>query len=102
MHTFHTAGAPPTWGRSCLPTRGSAQKINAEHQKVARANHIGAITEARVLRAFRDFIAKGNVIELAVAVVIGAASGKLVDSLVKDIIMLPMGLILGRVDFSNL
>lgn len=53
-------------------------------------------------REFRDFIARGNVIDLAVAVVIGAAFGKIVDSLVKDVIMPPIGLILGNVDFSNL
>jgi large conductance mechanosensitive channel len=55
-----------------------------------------------MLKEFREFIARGNVIDLAVGVVIGAAFGKIVDSLVKDIIMPPIGLILGKVDFSNL
>jgi large conductance mechanosensitive channel len=55
-----------------------------------------------MLKEFRDFIARGNVIDLAVAVVIGAAFGKLVNSLVEGIIMPPIGLILGGVDFSNL
>lgn len=45
---------------------------------------------------------RGNIIDLAVAVVIGAAFGKIVDSLVKDVIMPPIGLILGNVNFSNL
>jgi large conductance mechanosensitive channel len=55
-----------------------------------------------MLREFKEFIARGNVVDLAVAVVIGAAFGKIVDSLVKDIIMPPIGLILGKVDFANL
>ena len=55
-----------------------------------------------MLQEFRSFIARGNVLDLAVGVMIGAAFGKIVDSLVKDIIMPPIGLILGRVDFSNL
>lgn len=55
-----------------------------------------------MLKEFKEFIARGNVIDLAVAVVIGAAFGKLVTSLVEGIIMPPLGLLLGRVDFSNL
>jgi large conductance mechanosensitive channel len=55
-----------------------------------------------MLKEFRDFIARGNVLDLAVAVIIGAAFGKIVASLVEGIIMPPIGLILGRVDFSNL
>ena len=50
---------------------------------------------------FRDFAVKGNVIDLAVAVIIGAAFGKIVDSLVKDIIMPIIGKIFGGLDFSN-
>ena len=55
-----------------------------------------------MLKEFRDFIARGNVIDLAVAVVIGAAFGRIVTSLVEGIIMPPLGMLLGRVDFSNL
>lgn len=51
---------------------------------------------------FRDFIARGNVVDLAVGVIIGAAFGKIVTSLVEQVIMPPIGLALGRVDFSNL
>jgi large conductance mechanosensitive channel len=54
-----------------------------------------------VLKEFRDFIARGNVLDLAVAVVIGAAFAKIVDSLVTDIIMPPLGFVLKGVDFSN-
>src|SRR5213595_1691537 len=55
-----------------------------------------------MLKEFREFIARGNVVDLAVAVVIGAAFGKIVTSLVEGIIMPPIGLLLGRVDFSSL
>jgi len=55
-----------------------------------------------MLKGFRDFAIRGNVIDLAIGIIMGAAFGKIVTSLVNDIIMPPIGLILGRVDFSNL
>jgi large conductance mechanosensitive channel len=55
-----------------------------------------------MLKEFREFIARGNVIDLAVAVVIGAAFGKIITSLVEGVIMPPIGLALGKVDFANL
>ena len=55
-----------------------------------------------IMSEFRDFAVKGNAIDLAVGVIIGAAFGRIVDSLVKDVIMPPIGLMLGQVDFSNL
>ena len=55
-----------------------------------------------MIKEFRDFIARGNVIDLAVGVIIGAAFGKIVTSLVDQIIMPPIGLLLGKVDFSEL
>lgn len=55
-----------------------------------------------VLKEFREFAVKGNVIDLAVGVIIGAAFGKIVDSLVADIIMPAVSLVFGRLDFSNL
>jgi len=54
-----------------------------------------------MLTEFRDFAVKGNVIDLAVAVIIGGAFGKIVDSLVKDIIMPLIGRLFGGLDFSN-
>lgn len=51
---------------------------------------------------FKAFISRGNVVDLAVAVVIGAAFGKIVDSFVKDVITPPIGLLIGGVDFTNL
>src|SRR5688500_19920424 len=53
-------------------------------------------------KEFKEFIAKGNVIDLAVGVVIGAAFGKIITSLVEGIIMPPIGLLLGKVDFGSL
>ncbi len=53
-------------------------------------------------KEFKEFAVKGNAIDLAIGLVIGAAFSKIVDSLVKDIIMPPIGILLGKVDFSNL
>jgi large conductance mechanosensitive channel len=55
-----------------------------------------------MLKEFKQFALKGNVIDLAVGVIIGGAFGKIVSSLVEDIIMPPIGRLLGHVDFSNL
>ena len=55
-----------------------------------------------MFKEFREFIMRGNVIDLAVGIVIGVAFGAIVNSLVKDIIMPPIGLLLGKVDFANL
>ena len=55
-----------------------------------------------MLKDFRDFIMRGNVLDMAVGIIIGAAFGTIVSSIVKDIIMPPIGLVLGNVDFTNL
>lgn len=55
-----------------------------------------------ILKEFRDFAVRGNVVDMAVGIIIGAAFGTVVKSLVADIIMPPIGLALGNVDFSNL
>jgi len=55
-----------------------------------------------MLKEFRDFALRGNVLELAVAVVLGAAFGRIVTSLVDDVLMPPLGLLLGGVDFREL
>lgn len=55
-----------------------------------------------MLKEFREFIARGNVIDLAVGVVIGAAFGKIVTSLVEGLIMPPIGMVTGRVDFASM
>lgn len=53
-------------------------------------------------KEFRDFIARGNVMDLAVAVIIGAAFGRIITTLVEGVLMPPVGLLLGNVDFSSL
>ncbi len=55
-----------------------------------------------MLKEFKEFIMRGNVVDMAVGIIIGAAFGTIVKSLVSDVIMPPMGLLLGNVDFSNL
>jgi len=55
-----------------------------------------------VVKEFKDFISRGNVVDLAVGVIIGAAFGKIVTSLVTDIIMPPIGMLLAGIDFANL
>jgi large conductance mechanosensitive channel len=55
-----------------------------------------------IIKEFREFVSRGNVIDLAVGVIIGAAFGKIVSSLVADIIMPPLGLLLGNIDFNHI
>ncbi len=55
-----------------------------------------------VIKEFREFAVKGNVVDMAVGVVIGAAFGKIVSSLVADLIMPPLGLVIGGINFTNL
>lgn len=62
--------------------------------------YLGGILKG-MIKEFKEFAMKGNVIDLAVGVVIGSAFGKIIDSLVKDIIMPPIGLLAGGVDFSH-
>lgn len=55
-----------------------------------------------MIREFKEFIQRGSVVDLAIGVILGTAFGKIVSSLVNDIIMPPIGLLLGKVDFTNL
>lgn len=55
-----------------------------------------------MLKEFKEFVARGNVMDMAVGIIIGAAFGKIVTSFVNDVLMPPLGLLLGKVDFSNL
>jgi len=55
-----------------------------------------------MVKEFKEFIMRGNVVDMAVGIIIGAAFGAIVNSLVRDVIMPPIGLALGRVDFTNL
>ncbi len=63
---------------------------------------MGVGYEDVMFKEFRDFAMRGNVIDLAVGVIIGAAFGKIVSSVVADVLMPVLGLILGKIDFSNL
>jgi large conductance mechanosensitive channel len=55
-----------------------------------------------ILKEFREFAVKGNVVDMAVGIIIGAAFGKIVSSLVNDVVMPPIGMLIGGVDFSDL
>ena len=55
-----------------------------------------------MIKEFKEFVMRGNVVDLAIAVVIGGAFGKIITSFVEDVLMPPIGLALGNVDFSNL
>jgi large conductance mechanosensitive channel len=55
-----------------------------------------------MLKEFKEFAMKGNVVDMAVGIIIGAAFGKIVTSLVNDVLMPPIGMVLGNVDFSGL
>src|SRR6201996_678129 len=55
-----------------------------------------------IIKEFKEFAMRGNVLDMAVGIIIGAAFGKIVTSLVNDMLMPPLGLVLGKVDFSNL
>ena len=56
----------------------------------------------QIIKEFREFAVKGNAIDMAVGIIIGASFGKIVNSLVNDVIMPPIGIIVGGVDFGNL
>ena len=55
-----------------------------------------------MLKEFKEFAMRGNVVDMAVGIIVGAAFGKIVSSLVNDVLMPPIGLLLGKMDFSNL
>ena len=55
-----------------------------------------------MLQEFKDFAMRGNVVDMAVGIIIGAAFGRIVSSFVNDVVMPPIGLLIGNVDFSNL
>jgi large conductance mechanosensitive channel len=55
-----------------------------------------------IVKEFKEFAVKGNVVDMAVGIIIGAAFGKIVSSLVSDVIMPPIGLVVGGIDFSNM
>lgn len=70
-------------------------KVNIDPQQVIKK-------EKKMLKEFKEFALRGNVIDLAIGIIIGGAFGKIVTSLVNDILMPPIGLLLGKVDFASL
>jgi large conductance mechanosensitive channel len=75
--------------------------MHCKREAVGGLPHAGRVSMS-LLTEFREFAIKGHAFDLAVGVIIGAAFGKIVDSLVKDVIMPPLGLLLGGINFSNL
>ncbi len=70
--------------------------------RVRRSARGGIFGGVRMIKEFREFIARGNVMDMAIGIIIGAAFGKIVASLVNDLVMPAIGLIAGKIDFSNL
>ncbi len=68
----------------------------------ARGSPVPVQKEIKMLKEFKEFAMRGNVVDMAVGIIIGAAFGAIVKSLVDDVLMPPIGLVLGNVDFSNL
>jgi large conductance mechanosensitive channel len=88
-------------GRRCAYSR-SNKHLPLPIEKLPCSNNIKPQEEIRtMLDEFKKFIMRGNVLDLAVAVIIGAAFGAIVTSFVNDILMPPIGLLLGNVDFSD-
>jgi large conductance mechanosensitive channel len=93
MHfPFCLAAAPKLTHGMCIPPsgiipKGYVQKVNGAHMAM--------------MQEFRQFAMKGNVVDLAVGVIIGGAFGRIVDSLVQDVIMPPIGKIFGGLDFAS-
>jgi len=73
------------------PNQGLAEVLNLEEELIMG-----------MMKEFKEFAVKGNVIDMAVGIIVGAAFGKIVSSFVADVIMPPIGILLGGVDFSNL
>jgi large conductance mechanosensitive channel len=88
-------GAAPHYNRECRQGGGG-------HCAGAAGNHHGRGPDMSFISEFKQFAIRGNVVDLAVAVIIGGAFGKIVDSLVKDIVMPVVGRLVGGVDFRHL
>jgi large conductance mechanosensitive channel len=92
--------------RDAGPLRDVASRRAGRTQDPLTANGIGARANRSwgwdMLNEFKQFILRGNVLDLAVGIIIGAAFGTIVNSLVNDVIMPPLGAVLGRVDFNSL
>jgi large conductance mechanosensitive channel len=88
------------WGAELL--EGFCRLAHPERARYKQFRRRKLKEEATMLKEFKAFAMRGNVLDMAVGIIIGAAFGKIITSLVTDILMPPLGLILGKVDFSNL
>src|SRR5690349_23914101 len=92
-------------GREVLPLQVWEQSVRQEEEGVSQSmrgtNHKRS-AHMSMVKEFKEFAMKGSVVDLAVGVIIGGAFGKIVSSLVNDILMPPIGMLLGGLDFSNL
>jgi large conductance mechanosensitive channel len=84
----------------CVVIGGSSERTTLPRQHFAMQHR--ETDHMSILREFRDFAVKGNVVDMAVGIIIGGAFGTIVQSLVKDVLMPPIGMMLGGVDFSNI
>jgi large conductance mechanosensitive channel len=82
-------------GKVIFHSHSQEIEVEEQHQPQNRKERL-------MLKEFKEFAMKGNVVDMAVGIIIGAAFGTIVKSLVDDVIMPPIGLLLGNVDFSNL
>jgi len=83
-------------------TSPDRKKSGADRCRATRATHDLRRSDMGLLQEFREFAVKGNMIDMAVGIIVGGAFGTIVSSLVKDIIMPPIGMLLGGVDFSDI
>lgn len=93
----HTRGGS---GSKALPLTLGLHKLLRSNRAKRRCSAWAC--SPRLLTEFREFAVRGNVVDMAVGIIIGGAFGTIVQSLVKDVIMPPVGLLLGGVDFSNI
>jgi large conductance mechanosensitive channel len=85
-----------------MPTHRKPLPSESVPRQGNRVPQIDALKETLMLKEFKAFVMRGSVLDLAVGVIIGAAFGKIVSSLVDDVLMPPIGQLLGKVDFSQL
>jgi large conductance mechanosensitive channel len=88
--------------KALCPTTGRAKGKSLACLPAARNTSIPEEKNMQILKEFKEFAMRGNVVDMAIGIIIGSAFGKIVSSLVQDVIMPPIGLIMGNVDFSNL
>src|SRR5678816_747808 len=97
--------AGEAWRPDCTSSVPAAARVSpraVDLDLLHCARFPAQLQEGHMLKEFRDFVARGNVLDLAVGVIMGPAFGRIVTTLVEGVIMPPIGLLLGRTDFSGL